>query len=53
MREVFHMALKIKGYSSNSRNPKEIEEAYQLLKELMPNVLALQQRFTAPAVSRR
>lgn len=39
MREVFHMALKIKGYSSNSSNPKEIEEAYMLLKELMPNVL--------------
>ena len=39
MREVFHMALRIKGYSSNSRNPEEIEEAYELLKELMPNVL--------------
>ena len=39
MREVFHMALRIKGYSSNSRNPGEIEEAYELLKELMPNVL--------------
>ena len=39
MREVFHMALRIKGYSSNSRNPQEIEEAYTLLKELMPNVL--------------
>lgn len=39
MREVFHMALRIKGYSANSRNEKEIEEAYLLLKELMPNVL--------------
>lgn len=39
MREVFHMALRIKGYSSNSRDPQEIEEAYTLLKELMPNVL--------------
>jgi spermidine/putrescine transport system substrate-binding protein len=39
MREVFHMALKIKGYSSNSTDPKEIEEAYLLLKELMPNAL--------------
>ncbi len=39
MREVFHMALKIKGYSSNTREPEEIEEAYRLLKELMPNVL--------------
>ncbi|MEE4167259.1 MAG: extracellular solute-binding protein [Desulfocapsaceae bacterium] len=39
VREVFHMALKIKGYSSNSRNPEEIEQAYELLRELMPNVL--------------
>lgn len=39
LREVFHIALSIKGYSSNTRNPKEIEEAYLLLKELMPNVL--------------
>lgn len=39
MREVFHMALKIKGFSSNSRDPEEIEQAYQLLRELMPNVL--------------
>ena len=39
MREVFHIALRIKGYSSNTQNPKEIEEAYHLLKELMPNVL--------------
>lgn len=39
LREVFHMALTIKGYSTNSRNPEEIKEAYLLLKELMPNVL--------------
>lgn len=39
MREVFHMALKIKGYSSNSREPAEIEAAFNLLKKLMPNVL--------------
>lgn len=39
VREVFHMALKIKGYSSNTTDPKEIEQAYLLLKELMPNVL--------------
>ena len=39
MREVFHMALKIKGYSSNTTDPKQIEEAYLLIKELMPNVL--------------
>ncbi len=39
MREVFHMALRINGHSTNSRNPEEIKEAYELLKELMPNVL--------------
>ncbi len=39
MREVFHMALKIRGYSSNSRDPKEIGEAYELLAKLMPSVL--------------
>ena len=39
MREVFHMALKIKGYSSNTREPAEIEAAYELLRELMPHVL--------------
>jgi spermidine/putrescine transport system substrate-binding protein len=38
MREVFGMALKVLGYSSNSTNPKEIEEAYKKLKELLPNV---------------
>ena len=39
MREVFHMALKIQGHSSNTTDPKEIEAAYLLLKDLMPNVL--------------
>jgi spermidine/putrescine transport system substrate-binding protein len=39
VREVFHMALRIKGYSANTRNPKEIETAYEYLKALMPNVL--------------
>lgn len=39
MREVFHMALKIQGHSSNTIDPKEIESAYLLLKDLMPNVL--------------
>ena len=38
MREVFGMALKILGCSANSTNPKEIEEAYNKLKELLPNV---------------
>lgn len=38
MREVFGMALKVLGYSANSTNPKEIEQAYNKLKELLPNV---------------
>ncbi|WP_417347529.1 extracellular solute-binding protein [Ferrimonas sp.] len=38
-REVFHMALRILGYSANSTDPKELEEAYQYLKKLMPNAL--------------
>jgi len=39
LREVFHMALRIKGFSGNTTDPKEIEQAYLLLKDLMPNVL--------------
>lgn len=39
VREVFHMALKMKNYSSNTTNPEEIKEAYELLTSLMPNVL--------------
>jgi spermidine/putrescine transport system substrate-binding protein len=38
VREVFHMALRIKGYSGNTTNEAEIKEAYEYLKELMPNV---------------
>lgn len=38
MREVFGMALKVLGYSANSTDPKEIEAAYNKLKELLPNV---------------
>ncbi len=39
VREVFHMALRIKGFSGNTTDPGEIEQAYLLLKRLMPNVL--------------
>jgi spermidine/putrescine transport system substrate-binding protein len=39
VREVFHMALKILGYSTNTQNPDEIKQAYEKLTELMPNVL--------------
>lgn len=39
LREVFHMALKLQGKSSNTSDAGEIEAAYVLLKDLMPNVL--------------
>lgn len=38
VREVFHMALKINDYSTNSSDPNEIREAYTTLTKLMPNV---------------
>lgn len=38
MREVFHMGLRVAGYSGNSTQPKEIEAAYNKLTELLPNV---------------
>jgi spermidine/putrescine transport system substrate-binding protein len=39
VREVFHMALRINGHSGNSSNPEELKQAYEKLKDLMPNVL--------------
>lgn len=39
-REVFQIALRKLGYSANTRDPKEIEAAYQELRKLMPNVAA-------------
>lgn len=39
-REVFQMALRKLGLSGNTRDPKEINAAYEELKKLMPNVLA-------------
>lgn len=38
MREVFHIGLRVLGYSGNSTNPDEIEQAYEKLSELMPAV---------------
>jgi spermidine/putrescine transport system substrate-binding protein len=38
VREVFMMALRVLGYSGNTRSEAEIEAAYNKLKELMPNV---------------
>jgi spermidine/putrescine transport system substrate-binding protein len=39
VREVFHVALSIIGHSPNTTDPAEIAQAYELLRELMPNVL--------------
>ena len=38
VREVFHVGLRVLGYSANSTNPEEIEAAYNKLAELMPGV---------------
>lgn len=39
IRDVFGMALKMNGYSINSQNEQEIEQAYQSLMALKDNVL--------------
>lgn len=38
MREVFHMALKVNGHSTNTTNPDEIKLAYERLVRLLPNI---------------
>ena len=38
LRDVFGMALRRLGYSQNETDPKHIEEAYELLRKLLPNV---------------
>ncbi len=38
LREVFGMTLKSLGYSANTTDAKQIEQAYEKLKTLMPNV---------------
>ena len=42
-REVISLALKSLGYSANSENPQELEEALLRLNELKPNVIALEE----------
>jgi spermidine/putrescine transport system substrate-binding protein len=37
-REAFSMALLMAGYSINDKNPQHIQEAYQKLRALMPNI---------------
>lgn len=38
VREVFHVALKLLGYSGNDTNKEHIKQAYKKLKKLIPNV---------------
>jgi len=38
VREVFHVALKLLGYSGNDTNEEHIKQAYEKLKTLVPNV---------------
>jgi len=40
VREVFHIGLRVLGYSGNSTNEQEIAAAYEKLRELMPSVRA-------------
>ena len=46
-REFFHVALRKLGYSANTTDPKQIEEAYHELQKLMPNVLTFNSDFPA------
>lgn len=38
VREVFHVGLRVLGYSANTTDPAQIEAAYHKLAELMPGV---------------
>ncbi|MCB1760072.1 MAG: extracellular solute-binding protein [Gammaproteobacteria bacterium] len=40
MREVFHIALRVLGYSGNDSDPAHVEAAYRELLKLVPNVRA-------------
>ncbi|KAF0808662.1 spermidine/putrescine ABC transporter substrate-binding protein [Alcanivorax sp. S71-1-4] len=40
VREVFHIGLRVLGYSGNSTSEEEIAAAYEKLRELMPSVRA-------------
>jgi spermidine/putrescine transport system substrate-binding protein len=46
MREAFHIALMVLGYSGNNQNPEQIKQAYELLKKLLPNI----RLFTSDAI---
>lgn len=38
VRDVFSMSLRSLGYSINTKNPKQIKQAYEHLKALLPNI---------------
>ena len=38
MREVFHIGLRVLGYSGNTTDPEQLRQAYEKLRSLMPNV---------------
>ena len=38
MREVFHLALLVLGYSGNTTDPAQIRSAYECLRKLLPNI---------------
>jgi spermidine/putrescine transport system substrate-binding protein len=38
LREAFHVALRVLGYSGNTTDPEQIRQAYELLRRLLPNV---------------
>jgi len=38
LREVFHVGLRVLGYSGNSTDPAELQQVYEKLTSLMPNV---------------
>ncbi len=46
MREAFHIALRVLGYSGNTTDPGQIRLAYELLKKLLPNIRV----FTSDAI---
>ncbi len=41
MRSIFHMALRLDGYSTNATAPEQIKSAYERLQKLMPNIQLL------------
>jgi spermidine/putrescine transport system substrate-binding protein len=38
MREAFHVALRVLGFSGNTTDREQIRQAYEMLKKLLPNI---------------